>query len=67
MNRFQHGVSHTNHNFIERSHQEIKQRYYLTLGIGASESAKQFCQAHDEARNLLRPQRCITEVISLSK
>ena len=35
-------------NPIEQSHQGIKQRHYPTLGFGAFESAKRFCQAYDQ-------------------
>jgi putative transposase len=54
-------------NPIEQSHRGIKQRYYPILGFGAIESAQRFCQAYDEVRNFLKPQRYMTEVVSLSE
>jgi transposase-like protein len=54
-------------NPIEQSHRGIKQRYYLTLGFGAFESAKRFCQAVDEVRQFLRPRTRMAEFVSLSE
>ena len=54
-------------NPIEQSHRGSKQRYYPTLGFGAFESAQRFCQAYDEVRNFIRPQRYMTEVVSLTE
>jgi transposase-like protein len=54
-------------NPIEQSHRGIKQRYYPMLGLGAIESAKRFCQAFDEVKQLLRPRARMTELVSLSK
>jgi putative transposase len=54
-------------NPIEQSHRGIKQRYYPTLGFGVFESAQRFCQAYDEARNFMKIQHYITEVVSLSE
>jgi putative transposase len=38
-----------------------------TLGFGAFEAAQRFCQAYDEMRDFIRPQRYMTEVVSLSE
>ncbi|HEY9659930.1 MAG TPA: DDE-type integrase/transposase/recombinase [Allocoleopsis sp.] len=54
-------------NPIEQSHRGIKQRHYPTLGLRAFESAQRFCSAYDEGRNFIRPQRYMTEVVSLSE
>lgn len=54
-------------NPIEQSHRGIKQRYYPTLGFGAFESAKRFCQAFDEVRKFLRPRERMAEFVSLSQ
>lgn len=54
-------------NPIEQSHRGIKQRYYPTLGLGAFESGKQFCQAFDEVRQFFRPRARMTEFVSLSE
>lgn len=54
-------------NPIEQNHRGIKQRYYPTLGFGAFESAQRFCQAYNEARNSMRPQRCMKKVVSPSE
>jgi len=53
-------------NPIEQSHRGIKQRYYPTLGFGAFESAKRFCQAHDEVKCFCDRAR-MTQFISLSE
>ena len=53
-------------NPIEQSHRGIKQRYYPTLGFGAFESAKRFCQAYDEVRQFFRPRQRMAEFVSLS-
>jgi putative transposase len=63
----EHEVRDCRGNPIEQSHRGIKQRYYPTVGFGAFESAQEFCQAYDEVRNFLRPQRYMTEVVSLSE
>jgi transposase-like protein len=52
-------------NPIEQDHRGVKQRYYPTLGFGAFESAKRFCQAFDEMRNFFRPRTKMTELVSL--
>lgn len=52
-------------NPIEQDHRGIKQRYYPTLGFGAFEGAKRFCQAHAEVRDFLRPRRKMAELVSL--
>ena len=52
-------------NPIEQSHRGIKQRYYPTLGFGAFESAKRFCQAFDEVRQFFRPRQRMAEFVSL--
>ncbi|HEY9596437.1 MAG TPA: DDE-type integrase/transposase/recombinase [Cyanophyceae cyanobacterium] len=62
----EHEVRDCRGNPIEQSHRGIKQRYYPILGFGAFESSQRFCQAYDEARNFIRPERYITEVVSLS-
>ncbi len=54
-------------NPIEQSHRGIKQGYYPTLGFGAVESAKRFCQAFDEVKQFLRPGTRMAELVSLSK
>lgn len=54
-------------NPIEQSHRSIKQRYYPTLGFGAFESAKRFCQAFDEVRQFFRPRARMREFVSLSE
>jgi len=54
-------------NPIEQSHRGMKQRYYPTLGFGAFESAKRFCQAFEEVRQFLRPRERMAEFVSLSK
>jgi transposase-like protein len=54
-------------NPIEQDHRGIKQRYYPTLGFGAFELAKQFCQAFDEVRNFFRPRKRMGEFVSLSE
>jgi transposase-like protein len=54
-------------NPIEQSHRGIKQRYYPTLGFGAFESAKRFCQVFEELRQFLRPRERMAEFVSLSK
>jgi transposase-like protein len=53
--------------FIEQSHRGIKQRYYPTLGFGAIESAKRFCQVFDEVKQFLRSRTRMAELMSLSK
>ena len=53
-------------NPIEQCHRAIKQRYYPTLGFGAFESAKRFCQALDEGHQFFRPRQRMTEFVSLS-
>ncbi len=53
-------------NPIEQSHRGIKQCYYPMLGFGGFESARRFCQAHNEVRNFMRVQRYMTKVVSLS-
>ncbi len=63
----EHEVRDCRGNPIEQSHRGIKQRYYPTLGFGAFESAQRFCKAYDEVRNFIRPQRYMTEVVSLSE
>jgi transposase-like protein len=63
----EHEVRDCRGNQIEQSHRGIKQRYYPTLGFGAFESAQRFCQAYDEIRSFIRPQRYMTEVVSLSE
>jgi transposase-like protein len=63
----EHEVRDCRGNPIEQRHRGIKQRYYPTLGFGAFESAQRFCQGYDEVRNFLRPQRYMTEVVSLSE
>ena len=63
----EHEVRDCRGNPIEQSHRGIKQRYYPTLGFGVFESAQRFCQAYDELRNFIRPQRYMTEVVSLSE
>ncbi len=63
----EHEVRDCRGNPIEQSHRGIKQRYYPMLGFGAFESAQGFCQAYDEIRNFMRPQRYTTEVVSLSE
>ncbi len=63
----EHEVISCRENPIEQSHRGIKQRYYPTLGFGAFDSAERFCQAYDEVRNFMRPQRYMTEVVSLSE
>ncbi len=63
----EHEVISCRENPIEQSHRGIKQRYYSTLGFGAFESARRFCQAYDEVRNFMRVQRYMTEVVSLSE
>jgi len=52
-------------NPIEQDHRGVKQPYYPTLGFGAFESAKRFCQAFDEMRNFFRPRTKMTELVSL--
>ena len=52
-------------NPIEQSHRGIKHRYYPMLGFGEFETAQRFCQAFDEVRNFLRPQRRMGEFVSL--
>jgi transposase-like protein len=54
-------------NPIEQSHRGIKQRYYPTLGFGAVESAKRFCQVFDEVKQFLRPKTLLAEFVSLSE
>ncbi len=54
-------------NLIKQSHRGIKQRYYPTLGFGAIESAKRFCQAFDEVKQFLQPRAKIIGLMSLSK
>ncbi|MBV8885970.1 MAG: hypothetical protein JO235_18520 [Chroococcidiopsidaceae cyanobacterium CP_BM_RX_35] len=54
-------------NPIKQSHREIKQWYYPTLGFGAFESAKRFCQAFDEVKQILRPRAKMAEFVSLSE
>ncbi len=63
----EHEVRDCRGNPIEQSHRGIEQRYYPTLGFGGFESAQRFCQAYDEVKNFMRPQRCMTEVVSLSE
>ena len=63
----EHEVRDCRGNPIEQRHRGIKQRYYPTLGFGEFESAQRFCQGYDEVRNFLRPQRYMTEVVSLSE
>ena len=53
-------------NPIEQSHRSIKQRYYPTLGFGAVESAKRFCQAYEEVHQFFRPRQLMAEFVSLS-
>ena len=53
-------------NPIEQSHRGIKQRYYPTLGVGAVESAKRFCQAYDEVHHFFRPRQRMAEYVSLT-
>ncbi len=57
----EHEVRDCRGNPIEQSHRGIKQRYYPTLGFGAIESARRFCQAYDEIRNFMRVQHYMTE------
>nr|WP_228035820.1 IS6 family transposase [Oculatella sp. LEGE 06141] len=63
----EHGTRGCLGNPIEQSHRGIKQRYYPTLGFGAIESAKRFCQAFDEVQQCLRPRTSMAEFVSLSK
>ncbi len=63
----EHEVRDSRGNPVEQCHRGIKQRYYPTLGFGAFESAQRFCQAYDEVRNLIRPQRYMIKVVSLFK
>jgi transposase-like protein len=46
-------------NVIEQNHRGINQRLRPMGGFKSVESAKRFCQVHDEVRNFLRP--CIPE------
>jgi transposase-like protein len=52
-------------NPIEQDHRGIKQRYYPTLGFGAFDSARRFCQAVDEVRQFFRSRRRMRELVSL--
>ncbi len=54
-------------NPTEQDHRGIKQRYYPTLGFGAFDSARRFCQAMDEVRQFFRPRRRMREFVSLSQ
>ncbi len=54
-------------NLIEQDHRGIKQRYSPTLGFGAFELTKRFCQAFDQVRNFCRPRKQMVEFVSLSK
>lgn len=52
-------------NPIEQDHRGIKQRYYPTLGFGAFDSARHFCQAVDEVRQFFQPRSRMREFVSL--
>ncbi len=54
-------------NHLEQDHRGIKQRVRPMGGFKSMESAKRFCQVHDEVRNFLRPRSYRNEVISLAQ
>ncbi len=54
-------------NWIEQDHRGIKQRYYPMRGFGSFDSAAQFCTAHDELRDHLRPRSRFNEAVSLAE
>ena len=54
-------------NPVEQSHRPVKARYYPTLGFGAFESAKCFCEAFDELHQYFRPRQRMTEYVCLSE
>ena len=54
-------------NPVEPSHRPVKARYYPTLGFGAFESGKRFCEAFDELHHYFRPRQKMTEHVCLSE
>ena len=53
-------------NHMEQDHRGIKQRIQPMGGFKRVESAKRFCQVHDEVRNFLRSRSRRNEIISLA-
>ena len=63
----EHEVRGCQGNPVEQSHRPVKARYYPTLGFGAFESAKRFCEAFDELHQYFRPRRRMREFVCLSE
>ena len=65
------GVEHEGRDYqrkpVEQSHPPIKARYYSTLGFGAFDSGKHFCEAFDELHQYFRPHQQMTEHLYLSE
>ncbi len=54
-------------NPVEPSHRPVKAIYYPTLGFGAFDSGKRFCEAFDELHQYFRPRQRMTEHVCLSE
>ncbi|MEO0804595.1 MAG: IS6 family transposase [Cyanobacteria bacterium J06642_2] len=63
----EHEVRGCQGNPVEQSHRPIKARYYPTLGFGAFDSGKRFCEAFDELHQYFRPRQRMTEYVCLSE